>query len=153
MIGWHHWLTVHHFVQAPGVGDEQEILASCSPWGHKQLDKTEQQNWTDTYITPCTPQSHTSRSSQSARLGSLCYMVTSHQLSILHMVVYIYVYVYIHYQCIYTLSMYISYQSIIYLSIYLSIYIILSPLIPLFPSPTVYPSPFSTSVSPFLPYK
>ena len=115
MIGWHHWLNVHHFVQAPGVGDEQEILASCSPWGHKQLDKTEQQNWTDTYITPCTPQSHTSRSSQSARLGSLCYTVTSHQLSTLHMVVYICI-------CIYTLSMYISYQSIIYLSISISIY-------------------------------
>ena len=35
------------------------------------------------------PQPHPSRWSQSARLGSLCYVATSHQLSILHMIVYI----------------------------------------------------------------
>ena len=27
--------------QAPGVGDGQGSLASCSPWGHKELDMTE----------------------------------------------------------------------------------------------------------------
>ena len=38
---------------------------------------------------PPLPPSYPSRSSQSARLGPLCYLATSHQLSILHMVVYI----------------------------------------------------------------
>ena len=39
---------------------------------------------------PPIPSSYLSRSSQSARLGSLCYIATSHQLSILkHMIVYI----------------------------------------------------------------
>ena len=48
-----------------------------------------------TYITsllglpPLTP-AHSSRLSQSAWLGSLCYTATSHQVSILHMMVYIY---------------------------------------------------------------
>ena len=27
--------------QAPGVGDGQESLECCSPWGHKELDRTE----------------------------------------------------------------------------------------------------------------
>ena len=30
--------------QAPGVGDGQGSLACCSPWGHKELDMTEQLN-------------------------------------------------------------------------------------------------------------
>ena len=38
---------------------------------------------------PPLPSSHTSRSSQSAKLGSLCYTTTSHQLSLLYMIVYI----------------------------------------------------------------
>ena len=38
---------------------------------------------------PRLPPSHRSKSSQSARLGSLCYLATSHWLSISHMVVYI----------------------------------------------------------------
>ena len=29
------------FEQVLGVGDEQGSLASCSPWGHKELDTTE----------------------------------------------------------------------------------------------------------------
>ena len=33
MIGWHQWLDGHEFEQAPGVGDRQEILACCNPWG------------------------------------------------------------------------------------------------------------------------
>ena len=33
--------------QAPGVGDGQGSLACCSPWGHKELDLTEQLNWTE----------------------------------------------------------------------------------------------------------
>ena len=35
------------------------------------------------------PPSHLCRSSQSSRLGSMCYTATSHQLSILHLIVYI----------------------------------------------------------------
>ena len=38
---------------------------------------------------PSPPPSHPSRSSQSTKLGSLCYTATSHQLSVSHMVVYI----------------------------------------------------------------
>ena len=36
MAGWYHRLYGHTFEQAPGVGDEQEILMCCSPWGHKE---------------------------------------------------------------------------------------------------------------------
>ena len=32
------------FEQAPGVGDGQESLACCSPWGRKELDMTERLN-------------------------------------------------------------------------------------------------------------
>ena len=45
MIGWHHWLNWHEFEQALGVGDGQGSMACCSPWGHKELDMTEQLNW------------------------------------------------------------------------------------------------------------
>ena len=44
VVGWHHGLNGHEFQQAPGVGDGQGGLASCSPWGHKELDTTEQPN-------------------------------------------------------------------------------------------------------------
>ena len=44
MVGWHHRLNRHEFEQAPGTGDGQGSLACCSPWGHKELDKTEQLN-------------------------------------------------------------------------------------------------------------
>ena len=47
MVGWHHWLNAYEFEQAPGVGDVQESLECCSPWSHKELDTTEQLNWTD----------------------------------------------------------------------------------------------------------
>ena len=42
MAGWHHWLDGHEYEQAPGVGDGHGSLACCSPWGHKELDTTEQ---------------------------------------------------------------------------------------------------------------
>ena len=42
-----HWLNGREFKQAPGVGDGQGGLACCSPWGHKELDTTEQLNWTE----------------------------------------------------------------------------------------------------------
>ena len=40
MFGWHHQLDGHEFEQAPGVGDGQERLECCSPWGHKELNMT-----------------------------------------------------------------------------------------------------------------
>ena len=45
MVGWHHWFNGHEFEQAPGVGDGQGSLVSCSPWGCKELDTTEWLNF------------------------------------------------------------------------------------------------------------
>ena len=47
MVGWHHRLYGHEFEQALGVGDGQGSLVCCSPWGHKELNMTEQLNWTE----------------------------------------------------------------------------------------------------------
>ena len=49
MVGWHHQLTGHEFEQALGDGEGQGSLACHSPWGHQELDMTEQQNnkWED----------------------------------------------------------------------------------------------------------
>ena len=43
MVGWHHWLNGHEFEKAPG-DVRQGSLACCRPWGHKELDTTEQVN-------------------------------------------------------------------------------------------------------------
>ena len=43
-VGRHHQLDGHEFEQTLGVGDGQGGLACCSPWGHKELDMTEQLN-------------------------------------------------------------------------------------------------------------
>ena len=40
-VGWHRRLVGHEFEQAPGAGDGQRSLACCSPWGHKESDRTE----------------------------------------------------------------------------------------------------------------
>ena len=40
MIGWHHWLNGHGFEQAPGDGEGQRSLASCSPWSFRESDMT-----------------------------------------------------------------------------------------------------------------
>ena len=40
-IPWHHPLDGPEFEQAPGVGDGQGGLASCSPWGLRESDTTE----------------------------------------------------------------------------------------------------------------
>ena len=49
--GWDGWmahrLDGHEFELAPGVGDRQESLVCCSPWGCKESDTTEQLKWTD----------------------------------------------------------------------------------------------------------
>ena len=41
MVGWHHQLDRHEFVQALGVGGGQGSLACCSPWGRKESDMSE----------------------------------------------------------------------------------------------------------------
>ena len=50
MIGWHHWLSGCEFEQALGVGDGQESLVCCSPWGHRELDRSERLNCIDDVI-------------------------------------------------------------------------------------------------------
>ena len=47
IVGWHHRLDGHQFGWTPWVGDGQGGLACCSPWGHKELDRTEWLNWTE----------------------------------------------------------------------------------------------------------
>ena len=42
MLGWHLGLDGDEFEQALTVGEGQESLVCCSPWGHKELDMTEQ---------------------------------------------------------------------------------------------------------------
>ena len=44
MVGWDHRFYGHEFEQALGVGDGPASLACCSPWGHRELDMTEQLN-------------------------------------------------------------------------------------------------------------
>ena len=44
MVAWDHWLDGHEFELALGVDDGQGSLVCCSPWGHKELDRTEQLN-------------------------------------------------------------------------------------------------------------
>ena len=40
MDGWHHQLDGHEFEQTLGDNEGQGSLASCSPWGLKELDTT-----------------------------------------------------------------------------------------------------------------
>ena len=49
MVGWHHQLYGHEFELALVLGDGQGNLACYSPWGHKESDRTEWLNWTETY--------------------------------------------------------------------------------------------------------
>ena len=44
MVGWHHQLHGHEFEQTLRAGDEQGVLACCSPWSHKESDMTERLN-------------------------------------------------------------------------------------------------------------
>ena len=45
MVGWHHQLNGQEFEQTLGDSEGQGSLVCCSPWGHKELDMTEQLNW------------------------------------------------------------------------------------------------------------
>ena len=47
MAGWHHQLNGQEFEWTPCVGDGRGGLVCYSPWGHKELDTTEQLNWTE----------------------------------------------------------------------------------------------------------
>ena len=47
MAGWHHRLDELEFEWTPGVGARQGGLACCDSWGCKELDTTEQLNWTE----------------------------------------------------------------------------------------------------------
>ena len=40
MVGWHHRLNGHEFEQTLGDGEGQRSLTCCSPWSHKESDKT-----------------------------------------------------------------------------------------------------------------
>ena len=44
MVGWHHRRNGHEFEQASGVGDGQEGLVCCSPWGCGESHMTERLN-------------------------------------------------------------------------------------------------------------
>ena len=49
MVGCHHWLDGHGFGWTPGVGYGQGGIACCDSWGCKELDTTEQLNWTELF--------------------------------------------------------------------------------------------------------
>ena len=51
MVEWHHQLNGHESEQTLGDGEGQGSLACCSPWGHKELDTTEQRNNTHSKLT------------------------------------------------------------------------------------------------------
>ena len=52
MAGSHHWLNGHELEQTSGDTERQGSLACCSPWGCKELDMTEQLNWTELDLWP-----------------------------------------------------------------------------------------------------
>ena len=41
MVGWYHRPNGHELEQALGDDKGQGGLVCCSPWGHKELDRTE----------------------------------------------------------------------------------------------------------------
>ena len=51
MAGWHHQLNGHESEQTPGDSEGQRSLACCGSWGPKELDTTEQLNWTESDLT------------------------------------------------------------------------------------------------------
>ena len=60
MVGWPYQLNGHESEQTPGDSEGQGSLASCSPWGLKELDTTERLNhnnpsgiWKKQFIVRC----------------------------------------------------------------------------------------------------
>ena len=51
------WWMMDECEQAPAVGNRQGSLACYSPWGHKELDTTEQLNWTEAWLWLAVPSS------------------------------------------------------------------------------------------------
>ena len=52
MVGWHHQLNGHEFVEALAVGDGQGSLVCCSPWGCKESGMTANElKWADLFST------------------------------------------------------------------------------------------------------
>ena len=45
MVVWHHQLSGHKFEQIPGDSEGQGSLMCCSPWGLKEFNTIEQQQW------------------------------------------------------------------------------------------------------------
>ena len=50
ITGWRHWLDGRESEWTQEVGDGQGGLACCDSWDHKELDTTEQLNWTEHMI-------------------------------------------------------------------------------------------------------
>ena len=63
MVGWHHRLNGHGFGWTLGVGDGQEGLVCCSPWGCKESDMTERLNCTELYSPWNSPGQNTGKGS------------------------------------------------------------------------------------------
>ena len=84
MVGWHHQLDEHEFEQALGVGDGQGSLVCYSPWGRKELDMTEQLNWTDVFPTQISRQFNTKMITRLRKSGNLAPSDFGSQASYLH---------------------------------------------------------------------
>ena len=51
-VGWHHQLNGHEFQQTQGDSCRHRSLACCSPWGHKESDKTATENTSQSVTLP-----------------------------------------------------------------------------------------------------
>ena len=51
MVGWHHWLSGHEFVQTLGDGEGRGSLACCSLWGRKESDTIEWLSMVPNWVT------------------------------------------------------------------------------------------------------
>ena len=51
MVGWHRQLNGHEFEQTPEDSEGQGSLACCSPWGRRELGRTERVNNTQSCLT------------------------------------------------------------------------------------------------------
>ena len=49
LVGRHHRLNGHEFEWTLGVDDGQGGLVCCSPWGHKELETTDQLTWSEQF--------------------------------------------------------------------------------------------------------